>query len=234
MSELDIIKDLARQSLMIQTPTNGPDNFLWDRALRLVRNVEFIRRLPQLSDTNTQIDQFCLTAAAYFSGAGLACHLTSANITAKPGIYDTNGDNLLDICTQIIEEKLKAVIDRPRIRMINSIITESHNRYTKKPEAMILSDARNLDDMGAVGIFSQLRQLTSSGKSTCDALRSWERKTDYRYWQTRLKEDFRFEQVRKLAEQRLSTAEHFMSRLKIETEARDVQELIIGSPEQNQ
>jgi hypothetical protein len=46
---------------------------------------------------------------------------------------------------------------------------------------MILSDARNLDDMGAAGILNELRRLISSGKGISDALLSWERKIGYRY-----------------------------------------------------
>ena len=94
---------------------------------------------------------------------------------------------------------------------------------------MILSDARNLDDMGVVGIFSEFRRNVIEGKGVCDALQIWKRKVDYRYWQARLKESFRFEQVRKVAEQRLSAAECFMNQLKAEAEARDVERLTVDS-----
>jgi len=94
---------------------------------------------------------------------------------------------------------------------------------------MILSDARNLDDMGAMGIFNEFRRYIIGGKSICDALQSWKMKIDYRYWQARLKKSFRFESVRKLAEQRLSAAEHFMNQLEVETEAQDLNELIAES-----
>jgi hypothetical protein len=83
---------------------------------------------------------------------------------------------------------------------------------------MVLCDARNLDDIGAVGIFNELRRYIIGGKNVSDALKVWKRKKDYQYWQARLKEGFRFESVRKLAEQRLSTAKQFMDQLKLESE----------------
>ena len=90
---------------------------------------------------------------------------------------------------------------------------------------MILSDAQNLDDMGATGIFNEFKRHVAQGKGVTDALQSWKKKIDYRYWQARLKESFRFESVRKLAQQRLSATEYFMNQLKIEHSAKDLEEL---------
>jgi len=245
MSEIDIVKDLAQQTLTIPTLTGELDNSIWDRAQRLVRNAEYICRLPELA--NLQIDRFCLYAAAYFSDAGLvrprlsmtggARHLKAekptllASARGREALLAANGNNLLDFSTQVVEEKLSPAIDQARIKKINRIITESGSHSAQRPEAMILSDARNLDDMGAVGILNEFRRFVSAGKGICDALQSWKRKIDYRYWQARLKKSFRFEQVRKLAEQRLSVAEYFMNQLKAETEAQDLEELITESPE---
>ena len=229
MAELDIVKDLAKQALTIPTLTGDFDNSLWDRAQRLVRNVEHICRLPELGKTSLQIDRFSLYAATYFSDAGLARHLKTKETGGKSVISNTNGNDLLDFCTQIVEEKLEDAIDKTKIKKINRIITESCSRFTRMTEAMILSDARNLDDTGATGIFNEFRRFVSHGKGASDALKGWERKIDYGYWQARLKEGFRFEAVRKLAEQRLAAAEYFMNQLNVENTAQDLGELTIES-----
>ncbi len=227
MSELDVVRDLAKQTLIIPTSTSDVDNSLWDRAQRLVHNAKHICQLPELAKAGLQIDRFCLITATYFSDAGIAGHLKAEETTATSALSNAKNDYLLDLCTKVVEEKLESCIDKARIKKINTIITESNGHFTKSTEAMILSDARNLDDMGATGIFNEFRRLASHGKGLCDALQSWKKKIDYRYWQARLKESFRFESVRKLAEQRLSAAEYFMNQLKVETDAQDLRELII-------
>lgn len=229
MSELDIVRDLAKQVLTIPTPISSLDNSLWDRAQRLVRNVEHICQLPELGKVSPQIDRFCLIAATYFSDAGLARHLGAENTRAKPPVSAANSNELLDFCTQIVEEKLKPCINEARVKKINKIITESSDHFTQRVEAMILSDARNLDDMGTVGIFNEFKRYVIGGKSVSDALQIWKRKTDYRYWQARLKESFRFESVRKLAEHRFLAAEYFMNQLKVENTAKDLEELSANS-----
>lgn len=232
MSELEIVKELAKQALTIPSAMGNVDGSLWDGAQRLVRSVERICRLPELADLGVQIDRFCLISAAYFSNAGLVRYLEVKEGGGRLELFDSNGDELLDFSTQVVEEKLSGAVERARIEKINKIITESGNHFTRMAEAMILSDARNLDDMGATGLFNEFRRYVIRGKSACDAVRSWKRKIDYRYWQARLKESFWFEQVRKLAEQRLSTVECFMNQLKVETEALDLEELVIDALEE--
>jgi hypothetical protein len=142
--------------------------------------------------------------------------------------------SLSDLCsfsTRQVSERLAQAVPGTRIDRINRIITESSNRFTNLTEAMILSDARNLDDMGAVGLYNECRRNMIHGKGISDMLENWKRKVDYRYWQARLKESFHFESVRKLARQRLETAEIFMNRLAVENAAQDLQSLLPASPD---
>lgn len=229
MSELDIVKSLAKQALTICTLTGNIDDFLWDRSQRLVCNVEHICRLPELAGSGLEIDHFCLITATYFSDTGLARHLQTQKTTDVSKKSDIDAGDLLDFSTEVVTERLINVVEKLRIEKINRIIIESSDHFTQRAEAMILSDARNLDDMGATGIFNEFRRLISAGKDISDVMQNWERKIDYQYWQARLKKSFRFEQVRKLAEQRLSVAKQFMSQLKVETEAQDLKELSINS-----
>ena len=95
------------------------------------------------------------------------------------------------------------MVEDARIEKINRIITESGDRSSRMQEAMILSDSRNLEDMGAVGIFNELRESITGGKGVSEVVSSWQSKIDYRYWQARLEKSFRFTSVRELAGQRL-------------------------------
>jgi hypothetical protein len=229
MSELDIIREIAQQVLIVPTLKGTKDNSLWDRTQRLVRNVEHICRLPEVVKLESQIDRFCLIAAAYFSDAGFAHYADAEDTGQRFVLADVSTDDLSDFSTQVVTDKLGGSLAGPKIDKINKIITESTDRLSKMPEAMILSDARNLDDMGAVGIFNEFRRYVIHGKGASDALQSWKRKIDYRYWDARLKESFRFEAVRKLAAQRFTAAEYFMNQLVVENAARDLEEMVIES-----
>lgn len=229
MSEIDVIREIAQQVMMVPTLAGTTDNWLWDRAQRLVRNVEHICRLPELTEANLPIDRFCLAAAAYFIDCGFARYADVEDIAARLVLADVSPADLRDFSTQVVSDKLSGALAGPKIDKINKIIIESGDRFTDMVEAKILSDARSLDDMGAVGIFNEFRRYVVHGKGASDVLESWKKKVDYRYWQARLKESFRFESVRRLASQRFSAAEYFMNQLTVENSAKDMEEIIIES-----
>ena len=162
MSELDIVRDLAKQALTISTPNCKVDGFLWDRAQRLVRNVEHICRLPEVAKDKVQIDHYALITATYFSETGLAHHLESEGTGIEPANSNNNNDDLLDLTSLVVEETLSPAASQMSISKINRIITESRSHFPTLLEAMILSDARNLDDMGAIGIFSEFKTLSEA------------------------------------------------------------------------
>ncbi|MHC4552460.1 MAG: hypothetical protein ACYSUT_06800 [Planctomycetota bacterium] len=234
MSELDVIRQMAQQALTMPTLTGIQDNWLWDRTLRILRNVEHICRMPELAEQAMTIDRFCLIAASYFADSGFAHFTDAEDVSARLVLADISQSDLCDFSTQVVSDQLAGALAGPRVDKINKIIVESSNRFTQMTEAMILSDARNLEDMGAVGLFHEFRRYIIHGKGVSDVLENWKRKIDYRYWQARLKESFRFETAQKLAEQRFSAAEYFMNQLSVENSARDLEEMLLESLDSKQ
>lgn len=222
MDKFGTIKELAKEVLIIPTLNGGLDRSLWDRGQRMVRNVDYICGLPEVVDSGLPIDRFCLLSAAYFSDSGLARRFSSAKEMPGLAILSVGGEELLEVSTEVVTERLCGVVEDARIEKINRIITESGDRSSRMQEAMILSDSRNLEDMGAIGIFNELRESIAGGKGVSEVVSSWQSKIDYRYWQARLEKSFRFASVRELAGQRLLTAESFMEQLKIEAEGCDL------------
>lgn len=231
MSKLDLIKKIAKAALTINSLNNGSDNFLWDRGVRLANNVSYISQLPDVAGTTAALDSFSLLTAAYFNDAGLAQYLKNKSNNLKPLLSPDKTDHLLELCTEVVRQSLAKEIENQKIDKVICIIIESYSNTTPKIEARILSDARNLDDIGAVAIFNEFRQYFFTGKGIDNALKSWRRKIDYGYWKTRLEKSFQFESVRKIAESRLSSADCFMNQLKLETKAQDIQKFL-GKTEQ--
>jgi hypothetical protein len=227
VSELEKVHEIALETLITPALSGGCNDWLWDRTVRILGNVEHICRIPELAEQAMSIDRFCLVAATYFADSGLAHSAKNHKGGGKRPLTEiTNGDSC-SISTQIVSSKLADIISGTRIDKINKIITESFNRFTDVTEAMILSDGRGLEDLGAAGLIGTFRRQLIDGKGISDILDSWNRKVEYGYWQARLKESFRFSAVRAIAEQRFSAVEQFMSRLAIENTADDLQEQLV-------
>lgn len=229
MPEIDLVRKIAQQALKVSTSGGADDNWLWDRSQRVARNVEHICRLPEITGANLAIDMFCLVSAAYFSDSGFIHYADPEDMTARAALSDLNVSDLRDFSTQVVSDKLTGKFSVGKIEKINKIIIESSNKLPEMPEASILSDGRNLDDMGAVGIFNEFRRYAVHGKGAGDAIDNWQRKIDYRYWEARLKESFRFESVRKVADRRFHAAEYFMEQLRVENTAKDLEDVVLES-----
>jgi hypothetical protein len=229
MSEIEVIRGIARQVLTVNNRAGVTDNWLWDRTQRLLSNVEQIRRLDELTEADMPVDRYCLTVATCFADAGFAHYADCPEASSGLVLADINPADLREFSAKVVSDKLAGLLSEPRIDKISRIIIESANRDTDMTEAKILSDARNLDDMGSVGVFNEFRRCVINGKGVSDALKSWKRKIDYRYWQARLKDSFCFESVRKLAVQRFAAAECFMNQLNIENNAQDLEDIMIES-----
>ena len=224
MSKLDKIKQIAWEALSVPAPPGGRDDWLWDRTLRILRNIEHICRLPELAEKAISIDRFCLFAAAYFADSGLVGFSKDQKTSRRFPPADVTNADLCNFSTQVVSDKLADVITDTRIDKINKIIIESFNRFTDVTEAMILSDGRGLEDLGVAGLLWGLRGQVMNGKGISDMLESWKRKIEYGYWQARLKESFRFSVVRVIAKKRLTATERFMNQLSIENTASDLEE----------
>ena len=224
MSDIDVVIQIAEKTLVLG-PTAGNGNcWLWHRTQRVVCNVEHIINLEELVNADIPIDRFSLIAAAYFRDVCLA----KKDSSDAEKFQRAEAETAIEVSARIADEKLNTVLSDTQSASVSKIITESGNRFTKVAEAMILSDARNLDDMGAVGIISELSRFISNGKDPSELLNSWHRKVDYRYWDARLKESFRLSSVRRLAQQRLEAVVNFMNQLEVEISASDIKKLATG------
>ena len=219
MPELDVIRQIARQTLIAPDGSGRCDNWLWDRTQRITRNVEHICRLPELAEQAIALERSCLITAAYFCGCGLQDKNAS----------DINDAEVCNLSAQIASDKLAGILTETQVNKVSRIITESCNRFTDMTEAMILSDGRNLEDMGAVGLLHELRQHITNRKSISEVLESWKCKIEYGYWQARLKESFRYNSVRQMAEQRFGAMEHFMEQLAAENGLCDLEEQLLDT-----
>jgi hypothetical protein len=225
MPDLQVIKEIAEQALGVPTLKGTCDHYLVDRAYRVLRHCGSI---AQLSDVQGfQMDRECLNIAALFRDAGFARYANQEDRVARMVLADLTDEDMRDFSAQLVQEKLAELLNPRQMERVCSIIIESGKRNTVLIEAMILSDARNLDDMGAIGIFNECRRYLVHGRGVSDALISWSRKIEYDYWTARLSESFRFESVRSIARRRLETAKRFMEQLEIENKASDLEDILL-------
>lgn len=228
MTESEAIRQLAQRTFNAPESSDKRDHWLWDRTVRIVQNVGQICRLPELAGQAVSIERSCLIAATYFCLSGLTRPTNAEKHPSPSSRLDSNDTNMCELSAKIAAEALPSVFSQARVHKVCQIITESCNRFTDMTEAMILLDGRNLEDIGAIGLLHELRQYIINGKAISEILDSWKCKTEYGYWQARLKEGFRYEAVREMARQRFLAMEHFMEQLAAENSQNQLPEILLN------
>ena len=110
------------------------------------------------------------------------------------------------------------------LRVAGDAIRQCSDRETTLPEARVLADADNLDDVGVLYVLRQFRQHQADGRSLEQLITSWSRQQEYRYWDARLNDGFHFERDARAGRSVASAAvEQFMSALGRDHAGLDVQ-----------
>ena len=119
MSEIEVIRGIARQVLTVTNRAGVTDNWLWDRTQRLLLNVKQICRLDELTEDDIPVDRYCLTVATYFADTGFAHYADSREASSGLVLGDINPSDLREFSAKVLSDKLAGLLSEPRIDKIN-------------------------------------------------------------------------------------------------------------------
>jgi putative nucleotidyltransferase with HDIG domain len=209
---LDPLSQRARVDLCVEVPDGPPDLVIWEHTSRVARLAEAICGLPELS--SLKLDHRALTAAALYHDIGWVLECRAGEIShAELGLRPTP-ELYLEMAADWMETNLSDLLPAATLQTAARAVRESSDRRSDLPEAQILADADNLDQIGPLTLCLMVRKQQAEGKTLDDVLAAWQRQEEYHYWQARIKECFRFASVRKLAERRWQMLRHFMADLR--------------------
>ena len=106
-------------------------------------------------------------------------------------------------------------------------VRQCNDRHSDLIEAQVLAEAENLDDIGVMYLLRQFRQYQAEGRPLEQLLAAWKRQNEYRFWEARVADSFRFDLTRDLARTRLKAVAQFMGVLGTEQAAGDLQAVLL-------
>jgi hypothetical protein len=219
VSERETIVTAARELLVGLSPLGREDANLLDHALRMLRIADVIVTFAEVKPL--RVDRHCLDAAVLFHEAAQVRLDRERRESPVYAAATMSTDEIRGYSAELAGDALGDVLTHKQIDRTQEIIRQYQSRATTLPEAMILSDASNLDDLGVIGMWREVRRFALEGRSIGDALASWQRKLDYGYYAARIDETFRFEGSRRWARARLARLERFMNEMIQENLAED-------------
>jgi hypothetical protein len=96
------------------------------------------------------------------------------------------------------------------------VLHEMPHRSPMIEEAKLLADAFNLEDFGITGLLDSALEAGRHGGGIVQLADGLEKREQYGYWDSRLKDGFHFEPIRRLAKMRLDNARKVAEMLRAE------------------
>jgi len=220
MPELEPIIEIARSVLVGRSPLGRDDTFLFDHSLRVTRVAE---RLAACREVRSwRLDRFALSVAALFHQAATVRLEEERRTSTVYAAATMSAEDVKIYSAELAGDRLRGKVPARQLELVQEIIRRAHDAATDLAEAKVLSDADSLDDIGALGVWRDLRRYVLEGRSVEDAAHAWQRREQYGYWATRVRDAFNLATARRLAESRLGAARAFMQQLAREHEASDL------------
>lgn len=207
----DVIFSRARADLVTTTEHGDKDVFLWEHSVRVAQSAHQIAQLPVVQDASA--DQTAIVAAALYHEAGWIAQLHKGEIKRNEILLRTASEAQRDQGAVMLEHSLAGLLPRESLMRASRAIRTFSDRDSESIEGQVVREADNLDEFGILSIWLTVRRGAIEGKAVQALIDTWHRRREYRFWEARLNDSFRFAAVRALAEKRLEQFEHFMADL---------------------
>jgi len=220
MPDLDPIIEIARGVLVGRSPLGREDTFLLDHSLRVMRVAD---RLSLCREAQSwRIDRFALSVASLFHQAATVRLDEERRTSTVYAAATMSAEDVKQYSAELAGDRLGTRLPARQLELVEEIVRRAHDSDLDLPEARILSDADSLDDIGSLGVWRDLRRYLLEGRGVEDAVRAWQRREQYGYWEARTRDTFYLQTSRRLASKRLAAARAFMQQLARERDTADL------------
>jgi hypothetical protein len=209
-AEPTAIHALVEKWLMLATPSGGLDSILWDRAKRLSATIPSLLRQPEMQ--SVACDRRGAEMAALFFEVGRARSVTEGRLTRDNALLEPYDD----ACREAAIDALKSAAsdDGPLSAASRDAAVAALRQWNwaenASAEAVLLSEAVHLDDLGPMWIWHHARLSAATGDSVFALLSQWHVRQEYGYWESRIKKSLRFEWSRQIARRRVAAMQVFI------------------------
>lgn len=220
MARLVAIWDRAKAALTIAREDGREDHVLWEQSARIATTAGELCKLREVEAMRP--DEVAVAAASLFHNAAWALYVNDELV--DPGnvlLLAVRDDHFQKSATEMMQQ-LESMLSPESLRRARDAIMALQSRELDTPEALVVSDALQLEEFGLSSLWSTIRRGSLEAQTIKSVIERWRRRAEYHYWTARLDESFHFDTVRQLARKRLERLGRVIDELEAEQSCRDL------------
>lgn len=219
MTKQETIWSRARATLLLTGAPGEEDVLLWEHSARVAQSALAIAVFPEVAALTP--DHLIVLVAALYHDAAWVIRFRDGECTRGEVLCRSLSPPQREVSLRHMEQSLSDVVAPALLDRAGRVIRNFADRETVIPEARILADAENLEEVGLASLWPSIRRGAGEGKGVQTMLDQWNRRKEYHFWTSRLKEGFHFAAVREIAVRRLSAYEQVMDQLRLQQACAD-------------
>lgn len=216
----ETISERARNGFLSEKSTGDLGLLLWEHSERVAQSARKIVSLPEVRSSNP--DEVAIFAAALFHHSGWILRARAKQSLAGDQMFAPLSEADRDLGATLLQESLDGVVPAKTLARAVHAIRTSRDRDTNSMEGIVVAEADSLDEFGVLALWSTVRRVSTERRGIQAAIETWQRQREYRFWEARLNDSFRFDAVRSVARRRLARFAVLMEQLAEEHSGSDV------------
>ncbi|MCG3129659.1 MAG: hypothetical protein FLDDKLPJ_00393 [Phycisphaerae bacterium] len=217
----------AESDLVIPNARGGRDRLLWEHTVSVTRASQRVAALPAVSRRNP--DPVILTVASLYHDAAYAVDHHGAGFVDVDCITRAGDGAIRDRSAEVALDRLQGLLEPGVLSGVADVIRETGQRECRRVESQIIRDADNLYQLGLLTLWPLIRQSAATGQGPGDLILRWRTWKAYDYLPAR-RTTFFFEDVQRLAEERMRVFDRFVDDLGREFEGADLALPVVNNP----
>lgn len=216
----ETVWERARNSFLNARATGDLGLLLWEHSTRVAQSARKIVCLREVRSANP--NEAAIYAAALFHHSGWILSTRENQPLTADQMLAPLSDADRDFGATLLQESLDGLIPNATLASAVRAVRASGDRKTDSMEGIVVAEADSLDEFGVLGLWSTVRLVSSERRGIQNAIETWQRQREYRFWEARLNDSFRFKSVRSIARKRLARFAVLMEQLAEEHSGSDV------------
>lgn len=220
MAQMERVGPLARQLLTLRDELGRNDLWLLEHSERVRQLARALAGLPEVAGWH--VDGDALELAALCHDLGWAIQVQQGRFDRWQVLSRPTSDIQRELAAGWMAEQLAHIVPAEELHRAADAVRQCNSRSGASPEARLLNEAENLDEIGLLYVLRQFRQFQAEGRPLEQLVSSWQRQREYQYWDARINDCLRFDASRRLARLRLSDVDGFIRGLAASLDASEL------------